>query len=105
MSNSLSDQVRSLELQAAAAEYIGRHWGNRMPKDAFDKRGRWFSVLDEKRECCNRIRYPSASRPYSLLTHCCTLTHVASLYNVVAKDLRDAVKKLESKPSDEVKEH
>ena len=91
MTKTLSDQVRYLQLKAAAAEYISRRRGQKEPKGSYDKRGRWYMALDEKRDCCDHIRYPSAAWPYSLLRHCRTMLHIAHLYDVDLGALRTMV--------------
>ena len=91
MTKTLSDQVRYLQLKAAAVEYIGRRRGQKEPKGSYDKRGRWYMALDEKRDCCDHIRYPSAACPYSLLRHCRTMQHIAQLYDVDLGALRTMV--------------
>jgi hypothetical protein len=67
----------------AAAEYVRRRQRQSHPVGRCDRGGRWWpDPVVEWRECCERIRRPSRAWPWSLMTHCRTLQHVAALYEV-----------------------
>jgi len=76
----------------AAYEYIRRQERATHPDGIFDGVGRWYPGEGEEQPCCARIRRPSGRWPYSLLTHCRSVSHIAALYNVDPKDVRRAVK-------------
>jgi len=87
------NKVESI-LNDAALEYVNRRDRRSYPGGKFDKGGRWYPDDDERRDCCDSIRSPSRRFPYALLLHCRTLKHVAKLYNVDEKQLRELVKHL-----------
>ena len=62
------------------------------PQGKFDAAGRWYPAKPEHRGCCGQIRSPSRRWPYSLMLHCRTARHVASLFKVCEKDVRRAAK-------------
>jgi len=66
------------------------------PDGSFDSKGRWHASNSELQDCCAGIRVPSASYPYSQMTHCRTATHVALKFKVVRKELLQHVSILES---------
>lgn len=76
----------------AAYEYIRRRERRAHPDGSFDRGGRWYPGEGEEQPCCDRIRRPSRAWPYTLMTHCRSLPHIAALYNVDPKDVRRAVK-------------
>ena len=76
----------------AAYEYVRRQERATHPDGIFDGVGRWYPSEAEEQPCCDYIRRPSGRWPYSLLTHCRTLPHVAALYNADPKEVRRAVK-------------
>lgn len=63
------------------------------PIGSFDSQSRWYPAAEERRSCCGAIRSPSAAYPYSLLTHCRSIEHVAHVHGVVARDLRSRIAK------------
>lgn len=82
-------------LQQAAEEYLARQDRVRNPKGEFNAGNKWYpDPLEESRACCYHVRSPSHRWPYSLLTHCRSLPHVAELYGVDAKDLFRLVRTL-----------
>lgn len=83
------------QLENAAREYISRRDRTSHPTGKFDKQGRWYPVDAERCECCNAVRSPSKNYPYSYMTHCRTMGHVANLFGVSEKDLRKEVKRME----------
>lgn len=83
------------QLETAAREYIARRDRVINPKGKFDNAGRWYPSTEEHCDCCNGVRGPSRAHPYSYMTHCRTIAHVANLYGVDVKDLRREVKRLE----------
>jgi len=93
-------------IEQAARTFIARRDRTAHPSGKFDKAGRWYPSENETCECCSSVRSPSRSFPYSYMTHCRTMAHVASLYNVSVADLRKEVRKLDpdsapAKPSRE----
>lgn len=76
----------------AAYEYIRRQERRAHPDGIFDGVGRWYPSEAEERPCCDYIRRPSGRWPYSLLTHCRSVAHVAALYNADPKEVRRAIK-------------
>lgn len=78
-------------LENAAQEYIARKNRTSHPAGNFDKAGRWEPDDEEHCECCNYIRTPSRAYPFSYMTHCRTLDHIAHLYKVDKSDLRKQV--------------
>lgn len=94
-------EVRALD---AARAYLSRN--NKLPNGSGgiaygkgphgkrDSQGRWYPAEDERLMCCNAVRGPSREWPYSLLTHCSTMSHVARLYQVELRDVRAAVKRI-----------
>lgn len=80
-------------LQAAVEEYIGRRYvRDRRPAGERDGADRWYPLPSEQRGCCSAIRAPSRRFPNSLLAHCYTARHVASLFGVSEVELRRAVR-------------
>ena len=58
------------------------------------KRGRkWYPR--EMGECCKGIRDPSHAYPYSLLSHCRTVRHVATVNEVDPSRLAWAIKRID----------
>ncbi len=58
------------------------------PRGRFDNGGRWYPSDEEWQPCCRGVRSPSRAYPYSYLTHCRSIEHVASLYGVDPAALR-----------------
>lgn len=68
--------------------FIGRRLRYSHPKGEFDKARRWEPSENEKSDCCSHIRKPSARWPYSLMVHCRTAEHIASLCGVTTKEVK-----------------
>ena len=80
-----SDAVRLIK---AAALFLARQARNVHPAGTWDKGGRWEPTGDERCECCDQIRRPSKTWPNALIRHCRTSKHIARLFEVPEKDLR-----------------
>lgn len=89
-----------MTLKEAVRIYCLRKERKDHPDGEFDKGGRFYPSDDEHRKCCDRVRSPSRSYPYSLMTHCRTITHIANLAEVSESELRKAIRK-ESPPQRE----
>jgi hypothetical protein len=76
----------------AAYEYICRQERRTHPAGKFDRGGRWYPSEAEEQPCCSSIRNPSRAWPYTLMTHCRSIPHIAALYNADPKEVRRAVK-------------
>jgi hypothetical protein len=77
----------------AAAEAIARRERRSHPPGYFDKAGRFF--LTERCECCAEIKTPSRTWPYPEMNHGRTLVHVASVFDVELKHLRQRVRDID----------
>ena len=87
--NSETQKIENYEQRLAAALY---HWKSLQdrkthPDGTFDNGGRWYPTDDEKQECCEHIRSPSRTHPYSYLLHCRSYGHVARKFGVEMSDL------------------
>jgi len=85
--------VAQQRLQAAVWEYEDRRERRTHPNGHTDKGGRWYPSDAESQPCCRGVRGPTRSFPWSLMLHCRTLKHVASLYGVDEADLQKAGRK------------
>lgn len=85
------------KLEKAKQIYIERKSRAKHPDGEFDSGGRWYPTAAEKCSCCDTIRKPSRSWPYSLMLHCRTASHIANLCNVSEKELRKAIRKEKAK--------
>ena len=83
-----SAEERTLE---AVKVYLARQSRVEHPYGEFDNARRWYPNLQEQQTCCNMVRSPSRSFPYSLLTHCRSSVHIANLFGVEVKLLRKAI--------------
>jgi hypothetical protein len=81
-------------VKEAAREYLERRQRQIYPEGHFDRAGRWYPSPDEWQRCCDGVSGPSRARPYRLLAHCRTMKHVAKLYDVDPKRLREAANRL-----------
>ena len=84
----------------AAVLYIKRRGRDEHPSGTFDSAGRWEPTDNESQDCCDSIRSPSRAFPYSYMTHCRTVKHVATLLNADEKVVRKRVKELEKHRSE-----
>jgi hypothetical protein len=75
-------------LAKAVECYRRRARRQEQPEGKTDSGGRWYPSEREERGCCQEVRGPSRSYPWSLFKHCCSMKHVAELFDVVYKDLR-----------------
>lgn len=78
-----------INLAKAANEYNARQSRQSHPCGSFDKGSHWYPSDTEKRSCCAYIRRPSRAWPHSLNKHCRSLEHIAQLYNVDCKMLKN----------------
>lgn len=76
----------------AALEYYQRDMRYSHPDGKFDS-GKWYPADTESCDCCKSIRAPSRSYPFSFMTHCRTLKHVANLYLANPTEVRAHLKK------------
>jgi hypothetical protein len=83
MSENLQDKVTE-----AFAKWQARQNRREHPTGKFDKAGRWNPSQAEWQSCCNAIRSPSRAYPYSHMTHCRSVEHVANLCGVSVAELR-----------------
>ena len=80
------------KIYQAAQLYIDRRDRKKHPSGHFDKHKRWSPNASERCDCCECIRSPSATYPFSLMTHCRTVNHVANLLKVNPKLVKQAIK-------------
>lgn len=89
------------EIVKCAREYIARRDRASHPAGRFDKGSRWYpDDAGERQSCCNTVRWPSRAWPYTLMTHCRTLAHVAAVFSCDVTLVRRAVKLLETPGAD-----
>jgi hypothetical protein len=81
------------KLESAIECYEARKARYQHPDGKFDKAGRWYPSASEEQSCCSGVRGPSRAYPYSYMTHCRSVEHIANLYGVDARELRKAVRK------------
>jgi len=73
----------------AADVFINRKTRKKHPDGSFENTNRrWHPSETESCECCNSIREPSRRFPFSLMTHCRSVGHIAKLYEVDAGAVR-----------------
>jgi len=72
----------------AAKEYLSRKERKTHPDGDFDKAGRWYPSGAEKCKACSSVREPSRAYPFSIMTHCRSIGHIATKYQVDAAVLR-----------------
>ena len=82
---------RDSEVRHAATAYVKRRERSEHPAGHFDHRGRWYPAEGETCECCKSIRRPSAAYPFSLMLHCRTIVHVATLFGVTVRELEEKI--------------
>lgn len=70
------------QLQRALYTYLARTKNRIEPLGRRDRRGRWFPRRKEKLPCCKLLRKPSVDDPDLLYRHCCSLEHVARMFDV-----------------------
>ena len=76
------------ELEKALECYLRRQSRVSHPEGRTDNGGRFYPSESELCECCDSIRSPSRSYPWSYMIHCRTIPHIANLYEVDVKELR-----------------
>lgn len=90
----MEDEDYEVTLEKAAHEYRSRKNRNSHPAGSFDRAKRWEPDAEEWCSCCASIRSPSKAFPYSLMTHCRSLEHVANLFHVDIYNLREKLKEM-----------
>ncbi len=76
--------------EMAAEVYLLRKDGIHYPVGHFSH-GKWFPDPVEVGDCCRKIRRPSNKWPYSLLRHCYTLKHIATVFWVSPREVREVL--------------
>jgi len=72
----------------AVEEYLNRKSRKAHPNGNFDNARRWYPDDKEACEECGTVRQPSRSYPFSIMTHCRSIVHIAKKYQVDASILR-----------------
>ena len=76
----------------AARLYVSRKGRHCHPDGDFDKARRWQPSDDEKRSCCETVRWPSRAFPYSRMLHCRSFGHVCNLFRLSSAEMKEARK-------------
>ena len=79
----------------AVETYLKRQSRAEHPDGTFDNAKRWYPSDSEHQDCCRYIRGPSRAFPYSYMTHCRSVGHVAALYGVRENVLRSLARNTE----------
>ena len=82
------------KLREAALEWLRRQERQSRPRGMTDLAGRWWPVGSEQAECCAGVPAPTRYNPYRVLNHCRTARHVAALYGVDERQMRNAARYL-----------
>lgn len=91
----MSDPIQSTSpLDQAVVAFVARADRTAHPDGRFDRARRWEPSGDERQDCCALIRRPSAAYPYSLMKHCRSVEHIARLFDVEARLIRRATRKV-----------
>lgn len=90
--NEVHVAAMNTSLNNAVVEFLAREDRSSNPDGYFDNGGRFYPSDKEHCACCDGIRTPSRSYPYSLMVHCRSAEHVAHLFDVDSKTLRRAIK-------------
>jgi len=77
----------------AIEEYLSRKDRLRHPDGRSDKGNRWYPSDTERCSCCNNVRQPSHSFPWSLMQHCRTRVHIEHLYGLEDGSISRALRK------------
>jgi len=72
----------------ATEEYLNRKERKTHPDGEFDKSSRWYPSDKEACDKCWEVREPSRAYPNSINTHCRSIGHIASKYQVDGSILR-----------------
>ena len=83
------------KLKEAALETLRRRDRLSHPEGRPDNGGRWHPSDNEWSDCCDAIRSPTRTWPWSLMTHCRTANHVANKTGYDIKTLRWAIRRLQ----------
>ena len=65
--------------KALFSKFVKKYAESRKPQGRSDNGGRWYPSDDERCECCDGVREPSRSYPWSYYKDCFTLRHVKGL--------------------------
>jgi len=84
-------------IKKAVQEYRLRQKGLNLPAGSFDCHGRFHLNETEMRPCCRSIARPNMEFPLAQKKHACSARHVAALFGISEKALRDALKQSKSK--------
>lgn len=79
-----------LDVLEAAQEYLDLQSRAKHPEGYFDNAKRWYP--DEPCPCCQFVREPTRSWPFSLMVHCRTAEHVAFKHGLDALALKRAAR-------------
>lgn len=88
----------------ATRECLDRRDRKKHPDGYFDSKKRWYPMPWENQECCPSVRNPSATYPFSLMTHCRTVEHVAKLFKVDPKDIRHKIRDMKRELKEPINE-
>lgn len=82
------------KLRRVVGHYFDLQSRKAHPLGEFDNAKRW--TPHTPLECCQGIRTPSRSWPYSLLTHCRSSVHVASENGYDVRTLQAAIRRVKA---------
>ena len=82
------------KLKQIAVEAISLKNRSSWPQGHTKRGQKWYPAV--KGDCCIGIRDPSHRWPYSLLTHCRTSYHIATVNGIDPKRLAWAIKRIET---------
>jgi len=91
MKRRLTKKLRAVALEALQRKHRIRH-----PSGKFDNAKRWYPDEMERCDCCEGIRSPSRSYPYSLMVHCRSTSHMSSVSGYTTATIKWAMKRIES---------
>ncbi|TAH43647.1 MAG: hypothetical protein EYC69_02215 [Bacteroidetes bacterium] len=97
-------EIQTGNMSAAIDCYYKRLERSEHPTGRFDKAGRWFPEDEEKCDCCFGLRAPSRAYPYSLMTHCRSINHIATLFSVDNSKMKSHIRSYNKLKKDVSKE-
>lgn len=97
-------EIQTGNMSAAIDCYYKRLERSEHPTGRFDKAGRWFPEDEEKCDCCFGLRAPSRAYPYSLMTHCRSIYHIANLFSVDTSKMKSHIRSYNKLKKDVSKE-